>query len=143
MLLLWIKAFHIVAVVCWFAAMFYLPRLFVYHAQSTDLVSIQRFELMERKLYRGIMTPAMIATLVLGLWMVWLGSDYYLTQHWMHAKIALTVFLIGYHFSCGYFRKALIGNPNLKSHVYFRWFNEVPVLLLIAIVILVVVKPIF
>lgn len=123
--------------------MLYLPRLFVYHVQSTDAISIQRFELMERKLYRGIMTPAMIATLVLGLWMVWLAQDYYLTQHWMHAKLALVALLTVYHFSCGYFRKALIVNPNLKSHVYFRWFNEVPVLILIAVVILVVVKPNF
>jgi putative membrane protein len=142
-LLLWIKAFHIVAVVCWFAAMFYLPRLFVYHVQSTDTISIQRFELMERKLYRGIMTPAMIATWALGLWMIWLGRDYYLMQHWMHAKLGLVFLLTGYHFSCGYFRKALIANPQLKSHVYFRFFNEIPILLLIAVVILVVVKPQF
>lgn len=143
MLLLWLKAFHIVAVVCWFAAMFYLPRLFVYHVQCTDAISIQRFELMERKLYRGIMTPAMIATFILGFWMLWLGHDYYLTQHWMHAKLALVALLTIYHFSCGYFRKALINNPHQKSHVYFRWFNEIPILLLIAVVILVVVKPSF
>ncbi len=143
MLILWIKAFHIVAVVCWFAAMFYLPRLFVYHAQSTDIISTQRFELMERKLYRGIMTPAMIATWVLGLWMVWLGRDYYLAQHWLHAKLALVVALTGYHFGCGYYRRALIGRPHLKSHVFFRWFNEIPIFALIAIAILVVVKPNF
>lgn len=143
MLILWIKAFHIVAVVCWFAAMFYLPRLFVYHVQSTDTVSIQRFELMERKLYRGIMTPAMIATWALGLWMVWLGHDYYLAQHWLHAKLALVVLLTGYHFWCGYYRRALINQPHLKSHVFFRWFNEIPIFALIAIVILVVVKPNF
>ena len=143
MLLLWIKAFHIVAVICWFAAMFYLPRLFVYHAQSTDEVSIKRFEIMERKLYRGIMTPSMIATWGLGLWMLWLGHDYYLTQHWMHAKLTLVLLLTGYHFACGHFRKTLIDNPQIKSHVYFRWFNELPVFALIAIVILVVVKPSF
>jgi len=141
-LILWVKAFHIIAVVCWFAAMFYLPRLFVYHVQSTDVVSIQRFELMERKLYRGIMTPAMIATWALGLWMVWLlGRDYFLTQHWLHAKLALVVLLTGYHFACGYYRRALINQPHLKSHVFFRWFNEIPILALIAIVILVVIKP--
>lgn len=143
MLLLWIKAFHIIAVICWFAAMFYLPRLFVYHAQSTDAVSLQRFELMERKLYRGIMMPSMIATWLLGIWMLWLGSDYYLTQNWMHAKLGLVVLLTVYHFVCGYYRRALITHPHLKSHIYFRWFNEVPVLLLIAVVILVVVKPNF
>ncbi len=141
--MLWIKAFHIVAVVCWFAALFYLPRLFVYHAQSTDALSIQRFEVMERKLYRGIMTPAMIATWVLGLWMLGLGGEYYLSQHWMHAKLGLVVLLTGYHFSCGHYRRALIANPQLKSHVFFRWFNEAPILILIAVVILVVVKPSF
>ncbi len=141
--MLWIKAFHIVAVVCWFAALFYLPRLFVYHAQSTDAVSIQRFAVMERKLYRGIMTPAMIATWILGIWMLWLGHDYYLSQHWMHAKLTLVLLLTGYHFSCGYYRRALLVNPQYKSHVFFRWFNEAPILLLIAIVILVVVKPDF
>jgi putative membrane protein len=142
-LILWIKAFHIIAVVCWFAAMFYLPRLFVYHVQSNDTLSIERFEVMERKLYRGIMTPSMIATWILGLWMVWLGRDYYLTQHWLHAKLALVVLLTSYHFMCGYYRRALIIHPKLKSHVFFRWFNEIPILLLIAVVILVVVKPSF
>jgi putative membrane protein len=142
-LILWIKAFHIVAVVCWFAAMFYLPRLFVYHAQSTDVLSIERFELMERKLYRGIMIPSMIATWILGLWMLWLGRDYYLSQHWLHAKLGLVVLLTVYHFVCGYYRRALIIHPKLKSHVFFRWFNEIPILLLITIVILVVVKPNF
>jgi len=139
--MLWIKAFHIVAVVCWFAALFYLPRLFVYHAQSTDAISIQRFELMERKLYRGIMTPAMIATWVLGLTLLWMARDYYLTQGWMHAILFLVLLLSAYHGACGYFRKALLKNPQYQSHVFFRWFNEVPVLLLIGIVVLVVVRP--
>lgn len=143
MLILWLQAFHIIAVVCWFAALFYLPRLFVYHALSTDEVSIKRFELMERKLYRGIMTPSMVATWLLGFWMLWLGRDYYLAQSWMQAKIALVVLLTVYHFICDYYRQALIEQPNLKSHIFFRWFNEVPVIALISIVILVVVKPLF
>ncbi|WP_199509004.1 MULTISPECIES: protoporphyrinogen oxidase HemJ [unclassified Psychrobacter] len=137
----WIKAWHIIAMVCWFAAIFYLPRLFVYHAMSADTVSHDRFIIMERKLYRGIMTPAMIATWVLGLWMVVLGWDVYKTQGWLHAKIALVVLLSAYHGSCGYYRKKLMDNPHYKTHKFWRWFNEVPVFALIFIVILVVVKP--
>ena len=137
----WIKAWHIIAMVCWFAAIFYLPRLFVYHAMSADTVSHDRFIVMERKLYRGIMTPAMIATWVLGLWMVMLGWDVYKTQGWLHAKIALVVLLSAYHGSCGYYRKKLMDNPHYKTHKFWRWFNEVPVFALIFIVILVVVKP--
>ena len=137
----WIKAWHIIAMVCWFAAIFYLPRLFVYHAMSADTVSHDRFIVMERKLYRGIMTPAMIATWALGLWMVVLGWDVYKTQGWLHAKIALVVLLSAYHGSCGYYRKKLMDNPHYKTHKFWRWFNEVPVFALIFIVILVVVKP--
>ena len=137
----WIKAWHIIAMVCWFAAIFYLPRLFVYHAMSDDSVSHERFTIMERKLYRGIMTPAMIATWALGLWMVVLGWDVYKTQGWLHAKIALVVLLSAYHGSCGYYRKKLMDNPHYKTHKFWRWFNEVPVFALIFIVILVVVKP--
>lgn len=137
----WIKAWHIIAMVCWFAAIFYLPRLFVYHAMSADTVSHDRFIVMERKLYRGIMTPAMIATWVLGLWMVVLGWDVYKTQGWLHAKITLVVLLSAYHGSCGYYRKKLMDNPHYKTHKFWRWFNEVPVFALIFIVILVVVKP--
>ena len=112
----WIKAWHIIAMVCWFAAIFYLPRLFVYHAMSDDAVSHERFTIMERKLYRGIMTPAMIATWALGLWMVVLGWDVYKTQGWLHAKIALVVLLSAYHGSCGYYRKKLMDNPHYKTH---------------------------
>ncbi|GAA0316730.1 protoporphyrinogen oxidase HemJ [Psychrobacter aestuarii] len=137
----WIKAWHIIAMVCWFAAIFYLPRLFVYHAMSDDGVSHDRFVVMERKLYRGIMTPAMIATWALGLWMVVLGWEVYKTQGWLHAKLALVVLLSGYHGMCGYYRKKLIDNPHYKTHKFWRWFNEVPVFALIFIVILVVVKP--
>lgn len=137
----WIKAAHIISVVTWFAAIFYLPRLYVYHAMSDDNISHERFIIMERKLYRGIMTPSMIATWTFGLWMLFLGWDTYKTQGWLHLKLVLVVLLSAYHGACGFYRKKLVDNPQYKSHVFWRWFNEVPVFALVAIVILVVVKP--
>lgn len=138
---LYLKAFHIMAMVCWFAGIFYLPRLFVYHAMSDDKTSQDRFAIMERKLYRGIMNPSMIATWLLGLSMVVINWEVYKTQGWLHAKITFVVLLTVYHVMCGRFRVRLVDNPKLKTHVYWRWFNEIPVLILIAVVILVVVKP--
>lgn len=138
---LYIKALHIIAMVCWFAGIFYLPRLFVYHAMSDDVMSQERFAIMERKLYRGIMTPAMIATWILGLSMVVMNWQIYKTQGWLHAKITLVVLLTVYHWLCGYFRQKLIANPRYKTHTYWRWFNEIPVFILMAVVILAVVKP--
>ncbi|HWD31148.1 MAG TPA: protoporphyrinogen oxidase HemJ [Pseudomonas sp.] len=140
MLFLWIKALHIVSVVCWFAGLFYLPRLFVYHAQSQDSISQERFVTMERKLYRGIMLPSMIATLIFGVWLMSLTPGF-LSQGWMHAKLTLVILLIGYHHMCGAQLKRFARGENTRSHVFYRWFNEVPVLILLAIVILVVVKP--
>ncbi|MBM5457590.1 protoporphyrinogen oxidase HemJ [Pseudomonas sp. P66] len=140
MLFLWIKALHIVSVVCWFAGLFYLPRLFVYHAQSQDSISQERFIVMERKLYRGIMLPSMIATLVFGIWLMSLTPGF-LSQGWMHAKLTLVILLIGYHHMCGAQLKRFARGENTRSHVFYRWFNEVPVLILLTIVILVVVKP--
>ena len=137
---LWIKALHIVSVVCWFAGLFYLPRLFVYHAQSQDSISQERFVIMERKLYRGIMLPAMIASLVFGIWLLSLTPGF-LSQGWMHAKLTLVVLLIGYHHMCGAQLKRFARGENKRSHVFYRWFNEAPVLVLLAVVILVVVKP--
>ncbi len=139
--MLWIKAFHIIAVICWFAAIFYLPRLFVYHAQSEDQISKDRFKIMQRKLYRGIMTPSMIAVLVLGGWMLGLNPDYYFSQSWMHVKLTLVLLLVGFHFYCGYLLKSFANDTNRKSHTFFRVLNEVPVFMLVAIVILAVVKP--
>lgn len=141
--LLWIKALHVVAVVCWFAGLFYLPRLFVYHAMSNDAISLERFIVMERKLYRGIMWPSLIATWLLGIWMVAIGWDYYKTQHWLHIKLALVLLLTAYHLACGYYRQQLLHNHQIKNHVFFRWFNEAPVLILVAVCILVIVKPQF
>lgn len=139
--MLWLKAFHLIAVICWFAAIFYLPRLFVYHAMAEDQVSRDRFKIMERKLYRGIMNPSMIATLVLGIWMLTLNWEYYKTQGWLHAKLALVVLLIGYHHVCLAYLKKFAADANTKSDKFYRIFNEVPVLLLVVIVILAVVKP--
>jgi putative membrane protein len=139
--MLWLKAFHIIAVVTWFAALFYLPRLFVYHAMAEDQISKDRFKIMERKLYRGIMTPSMIIVLGLGVWMLALNAGYYLSQGWMQVKLALVAFLVGYHFMCGSLLKKFAQDINDKGHVFYRWFNEIPVLFLIAIIILVVVRP--
>ena len=139
--MLWLKAFHIIAVVCWFAALFYLPRLFVYHAMSEDETSKERFKVMERKLYRGIMTPSMIAAVILGAWLLALNPSYYFSQGWVHAKLTLVVLLIGYHHYCGYLLKQFRDDINTKSHIFYRFFNEAPVLILIAVVILAVVRP--
>ena len=141
MLYLWLKALHIIAMVCWFAGLFYLPRLFVYHAMSEDAPSRERFCVMERKLYRGIMTPSIIATLVFGIWMLVLNPGLFAGGGWLHAKLTLVALLIGYHHWCGALLKRFTRGENRHGHVFYRWFNEVPVLFLLAIVILVVVKP--
>jgi len=137
----WVLAFHLIAVICWFAALFYLPRLFVYHAMSDDQISIERFKVMERKLYRGIANPSMIATILLGLWLVWMAPQAYIGQIWFHLKIALVVLLVIYHHLCLMHMKKLANGQSDKTHIYFRVFNEVPVLFLVLIVILVIVKP--
>jgi putative membrane protein len=141
MTFLWLKAFHIIAVITWFAAIFYLPRLFVYHADATDTISRERFKIMERKLYRGIMTPSMVVVIALGAWMIALNPDFYLSQGWMHAKLTLVTLLVIYHFYCGHLLKIFRDDRNERSHVFYRWFNEVPVFLLLGIIILVVVRP--
>lgn len=139
--MLWVKAFHLIAVVCWFAALFYLPRLFVYHAMCEDDISSERFKVMERKLYRGIGTPSMLATLILGLWLVSYQWDYYQTASWFWLKVAMVAVLVGYHFMCARCIRLFRENQNPYGHVFYRWFNEFPVLLLVGIVILVIVRP--
>lgn len=139
--MLWLKAFHLIAVICWFAGLFYLPRLFVYHAQAGEVAGRERFKLMERKLYRGIMWPALIATVVLGGFMLVPHWDFYKTQAWMHAKLTIALLLIAYHLLCGHYLRLFADDRNTKSHVFYRVFNELPVLALIAIVILVIVRP--
>lgn len=139
--MLWIKAFHIIAMVAWFAAIFYLPRLYVYHAQATDPVSIDRFKIMERRLYYGIMTPSAIITLALGLWLMSFNFQGYLAARWFEAKLVLVVFLLAYHLYTGHLRKQFARDKNTHTPLFYRIFNEIPVLLLIGIVVLVVVKP--
>ncbi len=140
--MLWVKAFHIISVITWFAALFYLPRLFVYHSMAKDDVSIERFKIMERRLYKGIMMPSFIITTLLGLWML---QNYAWQQYsgdlWLQIKLALIVLLIVYHFYCGYLLKIFAEDRNSRSHRFYRWFNEFPTALLLSIVILAVVKP--
>ena len=136
--MLWVKAWHIIFMVTWFAGMFYLPRLFVYHAMSEDKTSQERFKIMERKLFYGIMTPGGILTIAFGLWL-WLGYGF--TGGWLHTKVAIVCGLIAYHIYCGKLVADFKNDRNRHSHIYYRWFNEAPVLALIAIIILVEVKP--
>lgn len=140
--MLWVKAFHLIFIVTWFSAMFYLPRLYVYHALCEDEAGNARFKIMERKLYRGIMTPSALLTLVFGIWLL---SFYSLEQlaamGWLHAKLTLVVLLFAYHGICGRMLKKFAADNNQRSHKFYRLFNELPVLLLIAVVILAVVKP--
>ncbi len=140
--MLWVKAFHIISMVTWFAALFYLPRLFVYHAMSEDNPSRERFKIMERKLYRGIMVPSSLATLALGLWLLsFYDVEMIATMHWLHAKLTLVFLLFGYQGMCGKMVRQFANDINQRSHIFYRWFNEVPVFFLVAIIILVVVKP--
>ena len=136
--MLWIKALHIVFVVAWFAGLFYLPRLFVYHAQAEDVASRERFKVMERKLYRGIMTPAMIVTLATGLWL-WQGYGF--SGGWLHAKVALVAVLVAYHFWMRSLMANFARDANRHTHVFYRWVNEIPTVILFVVVVLVVVKP--
>lgn len=135
--MLWLKAFHIVFVVSWFAGLFYLPRIFVNQAMASEPAEIARLKLMAGKLYR-FMTPLAILALLLGTWL-WLG--YGITGGWMHAKLALVVALIAYHLYCGHLVKVFAEDRNIRSHTFYRFFNEAPVLILTAVTILVVVKP--
>jgi len=137
--MLWVKALHIVFMVTWFAGLFYLPRLFVYHAIAEDRISLERFKVMERKLYWGIMTPGAVLTIAFGLWL-WLGW-FRGASGWLHAKMALVALLVAYHLWCGALLRAFAAERNRKSQVWLRWFNEVPVVVLIATVLLVVLKP--
>ncbi len=139
--ILWIKAFHVIFMVTWFAGLFYLPRLFVYHAMSSDEISAERFKVMERKLFWGIMTPGAIITVILGLAILIPLWNSYADQTWLTAKLLLVSLLIIYHVWCG---KLLIDfkyDRNRYTHIWYRWFNEAPVLMMIGIIILVIVRP--
>ena len=138
---LWLKVFHLTFIVTWFAALFYLPRLFVYHAEANDPTSLTRFELMERRLYYGILLPSSLLVLVIGILMSILWWEEYATETWYWLKIVLVVVLFGYQGFCSRFRKQFAQGENKHPHVFFRWFNEVPLIVLLLILILVVVKP--
>ena len=135
--MLTLKAFHIVFVVSWFAGLFYLPRLFVNHAMVEDAATRERLAMMEMKLYR-FMTPLGVLALVSGFWL-WFGYGF--SGGWLHAKTALVALLVIYHWHCGRLLKAFQSGGNAKSHVWFRFYNEMPVLVLFAVVFLVVLKP--
>ncbi|MDW5375916.1 protoporphyrinogen oxidase HemJ [Halomonas sp. HP20-15] len=139
----WIVTLHLLAMVAWFAALFYLPRLFVYHAQARDRgdeQAIDYFKVMERKLYRGIMTPSMLAVLVFGGWILYLAPGF-LGKGWLLAKLLLVAALIGYHHICLAYMKRLATGTCGKSERFFRVFNEVPTIALVLILILAVVRP--
>ncbi len=140
--MLWIKAFHVIFMVTWFAALFYLPRLFVYHASSDDAISNERFKIMESKLFYGIMTPSALVTTILGVWMLFEYVWGYASMPWMQLKLALVVLLLIYHFYCWRLLKLFKADKNTHSHIYYRWFNEIPVFMLIGIIMLVIIKPI-
>lgn len=135
--MLWVKAFHIIFVTSWFAGLFYLPRIYVNLAMEKDSQAYDRLILMANKLYR-FMQPLMLLALAFGLWL-WLGYGF--KGGWLHAKLALVVLLIGYHHYCGRLLKQFKAQQNRHSHVWYRWFNEAPVMILFAVVILVVIKP--
>lgn len=140
MLWAWLKAFHIIFMVTWFAGLFYLPRIFVYHAMANETATREHLKIMERKLYRFI-TPLMWLMIGFGLWLIFVnGWDWFTVQTWLHIKLVLVAILIGYHFYCGKIMKDFQDDQNVRNHVFYRWINEVPVLFLFAIVILAVLK---
>ena len=141
--MLWLKALHLIFMVTWFAGLFYLPRLFVYHSLSEDETSIRRFRLMERKLLWGIATPGGALTLIFGLWLLFAHAPGLLAQGWMQAKLLLVAGLAGYHLWCVALTRRLARGEAPHGHVWYRWFNEVPVLFLVGITLLAVLRPAF
>ena len=138
--MLWLKAFHLIFVVCWFAGLFYLPRIFVYYAASEHAETRQQLAVMARRLYRFV-TPFMFIAIALGIAMMAQNPDYYLQATWLWLKLAGVAFLVVYHFQCGRYVTAINADTDHHSHVFYRFFNEVPVLFLFAIVLLAVLKP--
>lgn len=137
--MLWVKSLHLIFMVTWFAGLFYLPRLFVYHATAQDRISLERFKLMERRLFWGIMTPGGVLTILFGVWL-WLGW-WRPAAGWFHAKIALVALLAAYHLWCWRLLRDFAAERNTKSERWLRWFNEFPTVILFATVLLVVFKP--
>jgi putative membrane protein len=140
--MLWLKAFHLIAMVTWFAGLFYLPRLYVYHAMSDDKISNERFKVMERKLFYGITTPGMVVTFIFGIWML---VDYawglYGSSGWLHTKLFLLALMVIYHYFCWRWLQDFKYDRNQRDHVFYRWMNEIPTVFLLAIIILATVKP--
>ena len=138
---LWPKALHLIFMVSWFAGLFYLPRLFVHHAMSEEEAVSARLKIMERKLYK-FTTPWMVLTLVFGFWMLFAGAwTAWGSMIWLHVKLALVAVLVIYHFYCGKLVADFREDRNRRSHVWYRWFNEFPLLLMVAIILLAVLKP--
>jgi len=139
--MLWVKAFHLIFMVTWFSGLFYLPRLFVYHAQSTDEISQARFKIMERKLYYGITTPGGILTIFFGVWLLSFNWVSYIQTPWLQIKLGFIFLLVFYHIYLGKLLYDFKYDRNRYSHVFYRWLNEVPVVFLIGIILLAVLKP--
>jgi len=140
--MLWYKALHLIFMVTWFSGLFYLPRLFVYHAMSDDKISIDRFKVMEKKLFYGIATPGGLLTIIFGFCLlVSNGMTSYSGQLWLSLKMILVAILVLYHIYCFSLLQDFKYNRNKHTHIWYRWFNEVPVLILVGIVLLAVIKP--
>ena len=139
--MLWVKSFHIIFMVSWYAGLFYLPRLFVHHAMAEDRATRERLEIMERKLFWFI-TPWAVLTIAFGIWLIFFfGWEAFKMMGWLHLKIALMIPLVGFHIWCGKLMLEFRGGDNPHSHVWFRWFNEFPLIILIVVILLVELKP--
>lgn len=138
---LWFKAFHIIFMVTWFAGIFYLPRLFVYHSECSDEISLTRFKIMERRLFWGIMTPGAILTTIFGFDLLGRNLSFYMQAPWMHAKLGLVALLWIYHIYCGFLMRDFKHDKNTHSRKFYAWLNELPALILFGVVILVIVRP--
>ncbi len=141
MIVLWIKTFHIISIITWFAGIFYLPRLFVYHSMATDDATIKWFKIMESKLYYTIMMPSMIVVIFFGSYLAVLNWHIYYNFYWLYLKLILVLLLVIYHFYCGHLLMLFKNDNNIRSDKFYRYLNELPVILLVAIVILVIIKP--
>lgn len=139
--MLWVKSFHIIFMVTWMSALFYLPRLFVYHSMATDEIGIQRFKIMERKLYYGIAMPGCVLTILLGIWLLSFDFHGYMQMRWLHLKLTFVLLLIIYHAYLGKLLYDFRLNRNKHGHIFYRILNEIPIVFLIVIVVLAVVKP--
>ena len=140
-LMLLLKSLHLVFMVTWFAGLFYLPRLFVYHAMCDDEIGAARFKIMERKLFHGIMTPSAVLTVLFGAALLAQDDGYYLASLWMRIKLALVAALLAYHACCGALLRRFRDDDNRRGHVWYRWFNEIPLVFLLAIILLAVYRP--